>query len=56
MIDSLAARSDQAARAAIEKSLSAPDANVRRAAIVALGRSVRSRPWALFARGAGKLG
>ena len=50
MIDSLAARSDPAARAAIEKSLSAPDANVRRAAIVALGRVGEVSSVALFAR------
>jgi HEAT repeat protein len=38
MIDSLAARGDPAARIAIAKSLTAADAAVRRAAIMALGR------------------
>jgi HEAT repeat protein len=50
MIDSLAARGDPAARTAIAKSLAAPDADVRRAAILALGRVGDASSVALFAR------
>jgi HEAT repeat protein len=49
MIDSLAARPDPAARAAIAKSLGSPDSAVRRAAITALGRIGDSSTVALLA-------
>jgi len=50
MIDSLAARGDSAARTAIAKSLATPDAMVRRAAIVALGKVGDASSVPLFAR------
>jgi len=50
MIDSLAARGDAAASAAIGNSLASPDATVRRAAINALGRIGNAWCVALFTR------
>ena len=50
MIDSLAARGDAAARAAISRSLGSPDAGVRRAAITSLGRVGDFSSVALLAR------
>lgn len=54
MIDSLAARGDAVARAAIAKSVTGPDANVRRAAITALGRVGDASSVAVFARALAK--
>ncbi len=50
LIDSLALRADLVARSAIAKSLAAPDPQVRRAAIAALGRVGDASSVALFAR------
>jgi HEAT repeat protein len=50
MIESLSARGDAAARAAIARSLAAPDGRVRRAAITALGRIGDASSVALLAR------
>jgi hypothetical protein len=53
MIDSLAARPDPAARAAIANSLGSPNIAVRRAAIAALGRVGNDSSVALLARALG---
>jgi len=50
LIDSLVLRADPAARSAIAQSLAAPDPEVRRAAIAALGRVGDASSVALFAR------